>query len=316
MSQTQTGAVAVEQRRLKHRRHIVTPEGVAIPVDLAGRGDRLGALLIDLLVIYGTIAVVAILALLAAASDLPASWAFTMITLLSFLLRSFYFIYFELRWQGRTPGKRALGIRVIDRRGKSLSAESVFARNLMREVEVFIPASVLLNLPFAGNDPTLFFVLLWLGVLLALPFFNRDRMRAGDMIAGTWVVKAPKQALLPDIADSTRAETAAWDRVPEGLRFSRTQLDVYGIYELQTLEEVLRQSGPHADQARRDVAARIQKKISWQPQRGQPVDSKAFLEAFYTALRGHLETRLLFGERREDKFHRDPTGQDGTRKGS
>lgn len=310
MSEVQAGPVAGERKRLQNRRHIVTPEGVAVPVDLASRGDRLGALMIDLLAIYGSLTVVTLLAGLAASADFPLTWAITMVLLLSFLLRSFYFIVFELRWQGRTPGKRALGIRVIDRHGRPLSVEAIFARNLMREAEVFIPASVLMALPSAGSDPTLFFALLWLGVLLALPFFNRDRMRAGDMVAGTWVVRSPKQALLPDIADSAQAIVHDPADATAGLQFSRMQLDIYGIYELQTLEEVLRQDGPYADQARRDVAARIQKKIAWQSPRGQSTDSRAFLEAFYTALRGHLETRLLFGERRENKFHRAASGQD------
>lgn len=303
MSQAQVGAVANEQQRHRNRRHLLTPEGVAIPVDLADRGDRLGALLIDLAVIYGSIALLVLLLVLSIAGDFPAAWAISMLFLLSFLIRSFYFIFFELRWQGRTPGKRAVGIRVVDRRGRPLSAEAIFARNLMREVEVFIPISLLFGLPSSSDDPSMLFTLLWLGVLLALPAINRDRMRAGDMLAGTWVVKAPKQSLLPDIAERTGSSAAGDQDSTAGIAFSRTQLDVYGIYELQTLEEVLRQTGPHAEQARRDVAARIQKKISWQPPRSGTVDSRTFLEAFYTALRGHLETRLLFGERRENKFH-------------
>jgi len=38
-----------------------------------------------------------------------------------------------------TPGKRILGIRVAARNGKALTAEAVFARNAMRELEVFLP---------------------------------------------------------------------------------------------------------------------------------------------------------------------------------
>ena len=70
--------------------------------------------------------------------------------LLSFALRSFYFIFFELRWQGATPGKRALGLRVIDRKGGRLKPEAVFARNLMREVEMFLPISLLWVIVVAG----------------------------------------------------------------------------------------------------------------------------------------------------------------------
>ena len=299
------GAVADERQRLKSRRHIVTPEGIAISVDLADRGDRLGALLLDLLIIYGTLFMVGLLLLFAVFGGFSAQWALTMILLLSFVIRSFYFIVFELRWQGRTPGKRALGIRVIDRHGRQLSADAVFARNLMREVEVFVPASLLLGQPYVDDPWTTLFLVLWISVLIFLPFFNRDRLRAGDMLAGTWVVKTPKQALLPDIAAAMDDDASTEATAPApSLSFSRGQLDVYGIYELQTLEDVLRQTGPQIAEARREIAARIRKKISWQPPPGAAIDDERFLEAFYTALRRHLETRLLFGERRQDKFHR------------
>ena len=56
-----------------------------------------------------------------------------------FLLRNFYFSWFECRWHGATPGKRLLGLRVIDAHGGTLTPEAVLARNLMREVELFLP---------------------------------------------------------------------------------------------------------------------------------------------------------------------------------
>jgi len=70
---------------------------------------------------------------------------------------------------------------------------------------------------------------------------------------------------------------------------------------LQTLEHILRQEGPHAAQVRDEVARRIQRKIGWQSP-GQPVDPRAFLQAFYAAQRRHLEAKLLFGKRRQNKF--------------
>ncbi len=81
--------------------------------------------------------------------------------------------------------------------------------------------------------------------------------------------------------------------------FSRAQLEIYGIYELQTLEEVLRQKGPQSGETRREVARRIQNKIAWEG--AEDADPERFLKAFYAALRAHLETRMLFGERRKDK---------------
>ena len=68
---------------------------------------------------------------------------------------------------------------------------------------------------------------------------------------------------------------------------------------------MLRQSGPNAAVARQEVAKRIQRKIDWQGP-ANPAHAKRFLEAFYAALRGHLETRMLFGDRRENKHDGEP----------
>ena len=123
------------------------------------------------------------------------------------------------------------------------------------------------------------------------------------------MVAAPKAVLLKDVAagaarppGSPRGGGAA-GLDPE-FPFSRGQLETYGIYELQTLEEVLRQQGPQSGETRREVAKRIQRKIGWAPFDSagtEPVDAERFLKAFYAALRAHLETRMLFGERRENK---------------
>ena len=89
------------------------------------------------------------------------------------------------------------------------------------------------------------------------------------------------------------------ERKREQYQFSQEQLEAYGIYELQTLESVLRQEGEAAVATRKTVAERIQRKISWDGD--ESPNSKDFLEAYYRALRAHLENRMLMGKRREDK---------------
>ena len=88
-------------------------------------------------------------------------------------------------------------------------------------------------------------------------------------------------------------------------RFTAAQLGHYGVYELQTLEAVLRRSDVHASQTRREIADRIRKKIDWTSDAdwnfkydGIVVE---FLQAFYVAQRAHLERKMLFGKRRRDK---------------
>lgn len=308
MTTTDAGTIAPEVKaRARNERRLLTPEGVPLIFQLAERGARAAAVLIDLVIMYLGIAAV-VLAFLFSLGWIGIDGVVTgLVILVSFLVRSFYFIYFELRWQGQTPGKRALGIRVIDRRGGYLRADSVFARNLLREVELFLPMT-LLFMPGEGSQgwfKLLTFV--WVGIFLLLPFFNRDRLRAGDLVAGTWVIAAPKALLLGDVAADATGTKGGVSADPE-FPFTRGQLQVYGIYELQTLEEVLRQQGPQSAETRREVARRIQRKIGWTGP--EPADAERFLNAFYAALRAHLEARMLFGERRENKYSakRPPNG--------
>lgn len=298
------------QARARGERRLLTPEGVPLIFRLAPRGERAAAVLIDLVLMHLGIAALVL------AFVFGLDWigidgvVIGLVILISFLVRSFYFIYFELRWQGQTPGKRALGIRVIDRRGGYLRPDSVFARNLLREVELFLPMT-LLFLPSEGSQAWFnLLTLVWVGIFLLLPFFNRDRLRAGDIVAGTWVIAAPKAVLLDDVA----AEAAAAGAVAADAEFpfTRKQLEIYGIYELQTLEEVLRQQGPQSAETRREVARRIQRKIAWAGP--EPADAERFLKAFYAALRAHLEARMLFGERRENQHARKNGGKNGSKR--
>ena len=102
----------------------------------------------------------------------------------------------------------------------------------------------------------------------------------------TTQVRVPKRLLGADLL-ARQADS--------GLTFSKAQVDAYGITELAVLEEVLRHSDYQTMQA---VAARIRQKIGWI---GSEPDLD-FLNAYYAALRGRLETQLLFGRRRKDKF--------------
>lgn len=301
MATTDAASIAPEViARTRSERRLLTPEGVPLIFQLAERGERAAAVMIDLLIMFCAIAVF-VLAIGFGLSYLGVgSVVLSLVILVSFLIRSFYFIYFELRWQGQTPGKRALGIRVIDRKGGYLRPDAVFARNLLREVELFLPITLLFGAQGFGSGALVNLLTLgWVMLFLLLPFFNKDRLRAGDIVAGTWVISAPKALLLTDVAaGATRPKGSAVVLDPE-FPFTRAQLEIYGIYELQTLEDVLRQKGPQSGETRREVTKRIQRKIDWAGD--EDVDPERFLKAFYAALRAHLENRLLFGERRENK---------------
>lgn len=286
-------------------RSLMTPEGVPLTVELAGRADRAVAFLIDFLVILASVVVVLVVVAVVVVGTFEVAWAASFGLLAWFLIRTFYFTFFELRWQGRTPGKRALRLRVIDRDGGPLSVDAVVVRNFMREVEVFLPLWLLVATTVA--DWVAIASSVWIGIMALMPLFNRDRLRVGDIVAGTWVIAVPRTTLLADLADAKEPESEgiALSATSPAIAFTAAQLDTYGIYELQMLEEALRgEDGPRTAEALREISARIRRKTGWTPPAGTPeVAARNFLEAYYLALRGHLEKRMLLGERRETKHY-------------
>jgi uncharacterized RDD family membrane protein YckC len=282
------------------RRHeVVTPEGVPLSFVIAPAGDRAGAFLLDATIIGLSTVAVFLLLLLA---RVGLGWTAAVANLLLFAIQNAYFVWFEARWQGSTPGKRAVGIRVIDARGGTLTVEAVLARNLVRVLEVLLPLAVLLApeslWPGAPGWARLASAA-WVLVFCLFPLFNRDRLRIGDLVAGTCVVEAPKAVLLEDVGAARRSEAVA---TAPAHAFTERQLDVYGVYELQVLEDVLRRPRGEGDrETARVVAEKIAKKIRWQAPVSDPLP---FLRDFYAALRDRLERRMLLGKRKADKHSR------------
>ncbi|MEM9724298.1 MAG: RDD family protein [Pseudomonadota bacterium] len=283
---------AVGAPRPGRERAIVTPDGVRLTVRIADLSSRLGAALVDLGVIL--ISVVLLITLAAFAFNVSGSLSIDLALLAVFLIRVFYFPFFEMSWAGRTPGKRAMGVRVMDRNGAGLTGEAVLARNLVREVEFFLPVTIALAQPdITGVAWANTAAYVFIALVIALPLFNQERMRGGDILAGTWVVFDERPDLAPDLA-ADPGEAA------ELYSFTDAQLRTYGVKELETLAAVLRDSSPTAAELQAKVAATIQKKIGYQAAPGET--PHAFLSAFYAALRGALEKRkAATGYAPEDK---------------
>jgi len=297
-----------ERADAARRRVLVTPEGIAMPVTLASRGSRLGALMIDLMIIMAVIFVFVIVlgfakqgADAAAGGDIPdihspAGQFIEIVAILAlFALRHGYFLMFELGPRGATPGKRMTGLRIAARDGKRLTPEMVLARNLLRDIELFLPIAAMTSASFTGGAAS-WTMALWLLVFALFPLFNKDRLRAGDLIAGTWVLEAPKTSLATALSTGQAATTGTSQTTGVAYRFGEEELAVYGEYELQTLERVLREDRPEALAAVQDAICR---KIGWNPGAG---DERAFLEAYYTQLRARLESGMRLGKRKADKF--------------
>lgn len=293
-----TAAASLRLDNAKRRRELITPEGLSLPLTVASRGARAGALLVDLVLIFLAFLVLGILFVLIGVNvfdqgfDEDAKPAVELISILLILLVFFsrygYFLFFELGPRGATPGKRALGIRVAARGGHRLTAEAVIARNLMRDAEVFIPLIFLIS-GLAGSGGIAGVAAgIWLAVFVLFPCFNKDILRAGDLVAGTWVVEAERRRLPEAMSvGEDRSRTYA---------FGDAELSIYGEHELQVLESVLRQGNSEAE---RQVMEAICRKIGWDLGSG---DEREFLEAFYAALRQHLESGMRFGKRKKDKF--------------
>ncbi len=143
-------------------RTIATPEGVELELRLAGIGSRFSAALIDFAIQGALLIAVIVLATLTLGS-LGATIATSVGVLFAFVV---YDVLFEVRAAGRTPGKRALGIRVVLADGGPVTLRASTVRNLIRLVE----------------GVATFYVPALLSILL-----TRDNQRLGDLAGGTVV---------------------------------------------------------------------------------------------------------------------------------
>ena len=151
---------------------IDTPEQIGLEYTLASAGSRFLAVALDTaLQILMFLALVLILVgvRLAAGSGLAAwaTWVQAGVVLVSFLLMYGYFAAFEAMWNGQTPGKRRIGLRVISVSGRPITAIDAILRNLLRIVD---------------SIPGIY------AVGLVSVFLTARNQRLGDLVAGTVVV--------------------------------------------------------------------------------------------------------------------------------
>jgi uncharacterized RDD family membrane protein YckC len=145
---------------------VLTPENVRFHHTLAGPMTRLLAWLLDLLVVIGILGVVGMIFGVAAA--VFGEYATAVYGIVAFVLSTGYWIVLEHRMEGRTLGKRALGLRVVGEKGLRLTLGQVVLRNLLRLVDL---------LPGPGAVGALFCLL------------HPEHRRVGDLVAGTLVVR-------------------------------------------------------------------------------------------------------------------------------
>lgn len=276
-------------------RKLVTPEGVPLNINLGDMGARGGAFIVDMFIMF----LLFLLTFYVAAKMVDFNdedtlrGAFIFILLAIFMLRNGYFLLFEATKRAATPGKMLFGLRVVSRDGGGLTLDQVAARNIMRELEIFLPLTALLlqsvTAPGSVDSYAVLIGFLWTLIFMLFPLFNKDNLRVGDLLAGTWVVSVKKQKIQVDFAEQSFDQGNRY-------HFTREQLSIYGVFELQKLEEVMRRDEM---QVMAEVADSIGTKIGWTEFIDNPPE---FLLAFYQALRTHLERGVLMGKRKADKY--------------
>src|SRR5262249_19062311 len=120
-----------------------TPERIEFTYPLAGPFRRFVAYLIDLAILVG----LAIAALVAALLLSFGSSSSTGPALVAYFLLSWgYGAFFEGFFNGQTPGKRAMGLRVLSERGVPITSVQAILRNLVGTVDGLVPFCYLLGL--------------------------------------------------------------------------------------------------------------------------------------------------------------------------
>ncbi|HVE72906.1 MAG TPA: RDD family protein [Thermoanaerobaculia bacterium] len=178
---------------------ITTPEHVPIRLEPAGLGSRFLATMIDTFIVNG-IGMVVLMTLIAV---LPTGLAMALGVTINFVLTWGWHVYFEVRKQGRTIGKRALRLRVIDARGLPVSLYQSLVRNITRALD-FAPA--------------------FYGIGGIATMVSRSRRRLGDIVADTLVVRdAQPLAYKGQLAYDRRHNTL---RTPRVLRLARHRISL------------------------------------------------------------------------------------------
>lgn len=153
---------------------IRTPENLEVSYELAGAGTRAAAYVIDIVLMSVILSVFQnlLLAIVTPFGEEMQGYLVAVLITLGFVYYNAYFTIFELLWAGQSPGKRAVGIRVVKTGGYALRFPDTLIRNLLRAVD-FIPV--------------------FYGVGLVSLLMTKHSQRIGDLVAGTLVVYQEKK---------------------------------------------------------------------------------------------------------------------------
>jgi uncharacterized RDD family membrane protein YckC len=232
---------------------IETPERVPLAFALASIGNRFLAVAIDHFIQYFTIFVVAWTFLsisgfgeavdggdaYSLVQEMP-KWTIALMIIALFLIFAGYFVFFEWLWNGQTPGKRLLKLRVIREDGRPITLWEAMARNLLRLFDTF-PG----------------FVVPVYSIGLITIFMSRRDQRLGDMFAGTVVIRERADEA-PNFSEvfSTKVTDAALRRVQKQTSFTADLRNVTEA-EIEVVETFLRRRDDLSERQRLWMAWRV-----------------------------------------------------------
>jgi uncharacterized RDD family membrane protein YckC len=190
---------------------IETPEHVRFRYHVAGPAKRALAYLIDLVIRATVVLVIAIVAMIAgvAAGDAMAHASGGLVILVMFVVEWGYYVLFETFWSGRTPGKRALSLRVVTEGGHPLRFVDSLLRNLLRAADL-LPFAYAIGLVVMGRDP-------------------RFR-RLGDLAAGTIVIAEERSMVAGPLRLNPPPTPAELAPLPQRLPLSGDELDAIELF--------------------------------------------------------------------------------------
>jgi uncharacterized RDD family membrane protein YckC len=280
-SSVREGFMGSRPVELRDQLSIDTPELVSIDLALAGIGSRCLAVLIDYL-IQGVTVWIGFLLIALFASEGPAlappviastpyKWGVAIAIAIPFLLHWGYFTLFEAFWNGQTPGKRLLKLRVIQQSGRALGLFESMGRNLIRLIDML---------------PVFYFI----GAICV--FVNRRQQRLGDMVAGTLVVHSTPVDT-PFVPAGSRTFTAAAFERPveeaQSPRSSGLQADAVSRLnheDLQMIDNFLARRLDLPLDVRAHLAGKLARRMaSKMLQEQSGASDETFLESLAIALR-------------------------------
>jgi uncharacterized RDD family membrane protein YckC len=159
--------------------------------EVVGIGSRFMAALVDTAIILILQIVVNLTMVLLLGNllglDLGSAWITAVFGLISFALLWGYYIFFEMLWNGQTPGKRLVGLRVLRSDGTPITLTESIIRNLVRFVD-FLP--------------------LFYGLGVVVMFVNAQSRRLGDLAAGTLVVRDRADLTLDNLTEIPQLQSS------------------------------------------------------------------------------------------------------------